>query len=66
MKAAYFFNMTDSNKINSHCMFEPEISSGNVQNNFLPFTQIFYSNWEIIKACLSLESQSELYIFILS
>lgn len=47
-------------------MFEPEKSAGDVQNNFLSFIQISYSNREIIKACLLVESQSELHIFILS
>lgn len=65
MRAAYFFNMINSNMINSRWAFEPE-GEGNVQNYFLTFMQIFYSKWEIIKACLLMESQSELYIFILS
>lgn len=59
MRAAYFFSMTCSNTINSDWAFEPE-GEGNVQNYFLTFMQIFYSNWEIIIACLLMESQSEL------
>lgn len=36
------------------------------RKNFLSFIQNFYSNWEVNKACLLVESQSELYIFMLS
>lgn len=59
MRAAYFFNMTNSNAINYHWAFKPE-GEGNTQNYFLTFMQIFYSKWEIIKGCLLTESHSEL------
>lgn len=60
MRAAYSFNMINSNMINSRWAFEPE-DEGNVQNYFLTFMQIFYvsgkilnilSKWEIIKGYL--------------
>lgn len=51
MRAAYFFNMINSNMINSRWAFEPE-DEGNVQNYFLTFMQIFYSKWEIMKGYL--------------
>lgn len=44
--------MADSNKINSHHRFEPEKDANNVQNNFLSFVPIIYSNWGIIKSLL--------------
>lgn len=64
MRAAYSFNMINSNMINSHWAFEPE-GEGNVQNYFLTFMQIFYSKWEIIKGYLLMESQSFKFLFFL-
>lgn len=49
----YFSSMAYSNNINSHHMFEPEKNANNVENNFLSFMQIIYSNWGIIKSLLS-------------